>query len=87
MTVSVVEAAPFGVNMFVRGSFNDFGVASELIFQGSVTYRAVVELEPGTHTFKIADAIFDAVTTFSMSATGSQEIQLDVDTLLVQSPC
>jgi hypothetical protein len=86
LTVSMVEAAPFGVNMFVRGSFNDFGVASELIFQGSVTYRAVVELEPGTHAFKIADAIFDAVTTFSMSATGSQEIQLDIDTLLVQAP-
>ena len=86
LTVSMVEAAPFGVNMFVRGSFNDFGVTSELSFQGAVTYRTVVELAAGTHVFKVADASFDQFTTFSMSATESQAIQLGLDTLLVQAP-
>ncbi|HWN69407.1 MAG TPA: hypothetical protein VNM90_17320 [Haliangium sp.] len=86
LTVTLDQPAPFAVDMFVRGSFDDFGVTDELIYQGGVTYRAVVELAPGTHVFKIADASFDPVTTFSMSATESQEIQLDLDTLLVQAP-
>jgi hypothetical protein len=86
LIVSMVEAAPFAVNMFVRGSFNDFETDDELIFQGSFTYRAVIELASGTHSFKIADSIFDPTTTFSISATESQEIQLEVVTLLAQAP-
>jgi hypothetical protein len=87
LTVSLVEAAPFAVNMFVRIAVSP-GVTNDipLVYQGNRRYRAVTPFAASTiPNFKIADSNFSATTTFSKSATQTQFISLGTPTTLVVS--
>lgn len=49
------SAAPFEVDLFVRGSFNNWSTGHQMKFDAKEnTYVAQVELVPGGHEFKIA---------------------------------
>lgn len=49
------SAAPYDVEIFVRGSFNGWGTGHRMKFDAKGnTYVAQVELVPGGHEFKIA---------------------------------
>jgi pullulanase len=49
------SAAPFAVDLFVRGSFNGWGTGHRMKFESKGNaYVAQVELVPGGHEFKIA---------------------------------
>ena len=51
------SAAPFAVDLFVRGSFNNWGTGHHMKFDAKENaYVAQVELVPGGHEFKIASA-------------------------------
>lgn len=51
------SAAPYEVDLFVRGSFNAWGVGHRMKFDAKENaYVAEVELVPGGHEFKIASA-------------------------------
>lgn len=76
---------PYDTELYVRGSFNDFGLSSPLTHQGSNQYTAVVSLGVGSHQFKIADERFTMDTTFAVAADRATAIELDVPTALVRS--
>ena len=50
------SSTPFGVDMFVRGSMNDWGTPdlARFVYRGSNLYAAELFLPKGTHAFKIA---------------------------------
>ena len=51
------SAAPYEVDLFVRGSFNGWGTGHRMKFDAKENaYVAQVELVPGAHEFKIASA-------------------------------
>ena len=79
------NGAAFGVDTFVRGSFNDWGnplpaEPSKLINFGGNVYQAEFEIDAGTHNFKIADAGW----TVDYGNTGGPVV-LDVPKLLVET--
>ncbi len=78
LTVTLVEAAPLPMDLYVRGSFNTFGVTDPLIFDGGIRYEARIELAAGTHAFKVADDAFSPVLTFSAGVTAPAEMTLGV---------
>jgi hypothetical protein len=83
LTVTLAEAAPFAVSMFVRGSFNAFGVTDRLVFQGGARYTALIALDAGiTHELKVADATFADEFTYSISQEGPVLIGIDFPTPL-----
>jgi hypothetical protein len=86
LTVTLDRAAPFTAAMFVRGSFNQFGVANRMTYEGGTRYTAEFVLDQAVHSFKIADALFTDTTTFSASVTGQVEIALDTPTPLSVAP-
>ena len=52
-----VHSPPYDVELFVRGSFNGWGLGHEMKFDAVENeYVAFVELTPGGHLFKIASA-------------------------------
>lgn len=80
-----VAPAPFLVDLFVVGSFNQFEPVDRLRYQGENRYAVTLALAAGQHRLKIADAGFSAATTFSVSASGEASIALDTPTLLVRA--
>lgn len=81
-----VAPAPYPVDMFVRGSFNQFEPVDRLRYQGSQRYAVTLALPAGQHAFKIADAAFSDDVTFSVSVSSAASIELDTPTVLVQAP-
>ena len=56
------SAAPYAVDLFVRGSFNGWGTGHRMKFDAEENaYVAEVELVPGGHEFKIASADWSTV--------------------------
>jgi pullulanase len=76
---------PYSTTLYLRGSFNDFGLSSPLTHQGNNQYTAVVSLGVGSHELKIADERYTVDTSFAMAADRAMAIELDVPTGLVQS--
>jgi pullulanase len=76
---------PFSTTLYLRGSFNDFGLSSPLSHEGDNRYTAVVSLGVGSHELKVADEGFSADTTFSLAADSATAIELDTPTALVQA--
>lgn len=57
-----VHSPPYDVEVFVRGSFNGWGLGHEMKFDAVENeYVAFVELTPGVHEFKIASADWSTV--------------------------
>jgi hypothetical protein len=86
LTVTLDRPAPFAAAMFVRGSFNEFGVTNRMTYEGGTRYTARVALDQEVHTFKIADELFTDATTFSADAAGQVEIALGTPTPLEVAP-
>jgi hypothetical protein len=82
LTITLAEAAPFAGNMYLRGGFNGFGLASELPYEGGGRYGGLVTLTQDTHAFKIADEVFSPGATFSADAGTPVVIGLDTSTTL-----
>jgi hypothetical protein len=78
LTVTLFQAAPLAMDLYVRGSFNGFGVLDPLVFLGAFDYEARIELAAGTHAFKIADDAFTPGLTFSADTFVPVEITLEV---------
>jgi pullulanase len=51
---NAVGAGIAGVSFFVRGGFNDWGTANELLSGGGDLYQAVIPVTAGTYEFKVA---------------------------------
>jgi hypothetical protein len=86
LLISLLSPAPYGNALYVRGSFNEFGVSTPLPYEGDNRYLAELGLEAGTHQFKIADSGFSDTNTFAVSATEAAALSLDVPTPLVLAP-
>lgn len=70
------SAAPFEVDLFVRGSFNGWGTGHQMKFEAKGnTYVAQVELVPGGHDFKIASEDW---TTVDLGAADDGVVELGV---------
>jgi pullulanase len=82
LRISRVAPAPYPVDLFVVGSFNQFEPVSRLRYQGENRYAVTLALPAGQHQLKIADAGFSEGTTFSVSASGEASIALDTPTVL-----
>jgi hypothetical protein len=54
-------STPFGVDMYVRGTMNDWGAvdAAKFEYQGAELYEAKIYLSAGTYAFKIAGAYWE----------------------------
>ena len=53
---------PFGVPVYVRGGFNDWGLAAPMAYDaGSGTYSATISLDPGSYEFKVASEDWSTV--------------------------
>jgi pullulanase len=76
---------PFTTPIYLRGSFNDFGLSSPFTHEGDNRYTAVVSLGVGSHELKVADEEFSADTTFAVAADRATAIELDTPTALVQT--
>jgi hypothetical protein len=62
VTVDNPEFGPFGVEMFLRGSFNAWDTSTPIDFLGGSTYEVTVSLGTGLQNFKVADAGWTADT-------------------------
>lgn len=70
------NAPPYDVEVFVRGTFNGWGLGHEMTFDAvDNQYVAYVELTPGGHEFKIASADWAAV---DLGAADDGVVQLGV---------
>lgn len=77
-----IGSAPYGVPLYLRGTFNDFDTSYPLGYEGANRYTAVIPLSAGAHELKVADADFAAATTFAIDANGPGAIQLDTPAAL-----
>lgn len=74
--------SPYGVDLYLRGTFNDYDLSSLMRYEGQNRYTAELSLSAGSHEFKIADAAYGDDTTFAVAATGADAIELDMPTTL-----
>lgn len=70
---------PYGVDIFVRGGFNDWGITDPMIFDGS-TYSTTIDIAAGDWEFKIASEDWAAVDLGA--AGGNPNVELDVPRLI-----
>lgn len=72
LTVINLDSAPYGygdgTEVFVRGGFNDWGIANEMHYTGAGGYEAIIEIEPGEYQFKVAS---DDWATVNLGATAA----------------
>jgi hypothetical protein len=85
VTATVTDLTPPLAEVYVRGTFNDFGLGNQMTYAGARRYTANVALNAATHEFKIADSTFADDTTFSVSAAGEVAIALNTPTPLVRA--
>ncbi len=63
---------PFGVPVYVRGGFNDWGLANPMTYDsGSSTYNAVISLDVGIWEFKVASEDWSAVDLGNIDQVGT----------------
>jgi pullulanase len=77
---------PYSTTLYLRGSFNDFGLSSPFTHEGNNHYTVVASFGVGSHELKIADEGFSSDTTFAVAADRATAIELDTPTGLVQAP-
>jgi hypothetical protein len=82
VAVADTTQPPYPVDMFVRGSFNGFEPDDALVFEGGVSYGALISLHVDVHELKVADAAFSPERTFSVGRDGPAAINLDLPTPL-----
>jgi glycosidase len=68
------DLGPYGVEIFVRGNMNSWGSADPLVFVGSNTYAATINLPVGTAEFKVADENWTNGTNFGAHFTESDGV-------------
>ncbi|ACY19125.1 hypothetical protein [Haliangium ochraceum] len=74
VTVAEEGTPPLGV-LYVRGSFNDFGVTAPMSYEASSgLYEAELVLSDAVHGFKIADEGFSDDATYSIDANAEVEL-------------
>ncbi|WP_428263589.1 hypothetical protein [Haliangium sp.] len=86
LTVRATEPAPYEVELYVRGSFNDFDAVDRMSYVNRGRYEVVLSLPAGAHGFKIADASFDNQLTFSVDSTRQTQVQPNIPTELELAP-
>lgn len=77
VSTAVAGVAPFPNDIFVRGSFNDWGLADVMTYNGEGEYFAEISLDVGDYEFKIANEGWDNP---DWGATGDPNVILDVAT-------
>ncbi len=80
------DGAPYAVDLFVRGNFNDWSTATPMTFIGNGRYQAFVRLSEGVHLFKIADADWSEDTTFSRSVETDLDFRAGDSEVLEPAP-
>ena len=77
-----IGASPYGVALYLRGTFNDYGLENAMTYDGQNRYTTELSLSAGSHEFKIADADYGDETTFAVDGSRADAIQLDMPTTL-----
>ncbi|HWN71865.1 MAG TPA: hypothetical protein VNM90_29705 [Haliangium sp.] len=73
---------PFATTLYLRGSFNGFGLSSPFTHEGSNRYTVEASLGVGSHELTIADEAYSADTTFAVAGDSAAAIELDAPTTL-----
>ena len=73
-----ISANPIGADLFIRGSFNNWGVSNKLSFDlESSHFSITLSLPAGKHEFKIADSAWTGKRTFSGAQKAATTLKLN----------
>jgi pullulanase len=86
VTTSGTGTDPYGVTIFVRGGFNDWGTANAMTYDAAAgTYHADIALDVGNYEFKIASEDWSTVD-LGAGDTGDQVVVPGVPRLIGTGP-